>query len=72
MSTREKAVCLLNDMTEYQVELVFAYMSGIVQSEHFNNDTEEAFREIDEMKKHPETVKGYDSFADLMKEVLDA
>ena len=34
-----------------------------------NKETIEAFREVEEMKKHPENIKSYSSFADLLKEV---
>ena len=34
-----------------------------------NKETIEAFREVEEMKKHPENVKTYSSFTDLLKEV---
>ena len=34
-----------------------------------NKETIEAFREVEEMKKHPENVKSYNSFSDLLSEV---
>jgi len=34
-----------------------------------NKDTIEAFMEVEEMKKHPEKVKSYSSFDELLKEV---
>ena len=34
-----------------------------------NKETIEAFQEVEEMKKHPEKVKSYSSFSDLLSEV---
>ena len=34
-----------------------------------NKETIEAFQEVEEMKKHPENVKSYSSFSDLLNEV---
>ena len=34
-----------------------------------NKETIEAFQEVEEMKKHPEKVKSYSSFSDLLNEV---
>ena len=37
-----------------------------------NAETKEALAEYDQMKLHPENYKRYDSFDDLMNEVLNA
>lgn len=34
-----------------------------------NKETIEAFQEVEEMKKHPENIKSYSSFSDLLNEV---
>lgn len=34
-----------------------------------NNETIDAFREVEELKKHPENVKAYNSFVELLNEV---
>ena len=34
-----------------------------------NKETMAAFNEVEEMKKHPENVKSYNSFAELLEEV---
>ncbi len=35
-----------------------------------NHETIEAFEEIEELKKHPEQAKTYNSFGELLKEVM--
>lgn len=34
-----------------------------------NTDTVEAFKEVEEMKKNPTTIKSYGCFGDLLKEI---
>ena len=34
-----------------------------------NKETIEAFNEVEEMKKHPENVRSYSSFVELLREV---
>lgn len=36
---------------------------------HFNETTREALAEMDEMKKHPEKYKVYDTFDELMEDI---
>ena len=40
-----------------------------ISRDHFNAETVEAFREVEEMKKHPSMVKSYSCFDDLLKEI---
>ena len=40
-----------------------------VARDNFNAETLEAFREVEEMKKNPSSVKTYDSFSDILKEI---
>lgn len=37
----------------------------------FNQETQEALAEYEEMKAHPERYKRYKSFRDLQKEIVD-
>ena len=34
-----------------------------------NNDTLEAFKEVEEMKKNPSTIKSYSCFGELLEEI---
>ena len=40
-----------------------------VARDNFNAETLEAFKEVEEMKKNPSSVKTYDSFSDILKEI---
>ena len=42
-----------------------------ISRDHFNTETLEAFREVEEMKKNPSMVKSYSCFGDLLKEIED-
>ena len=42
-----------------------------IARDHFNAETLEAFREVEEMKKNPSMVKSYSCFGDLLKEIED-
>ena len=42
-----------------------------IARDHFNVETLEAFREVEEMKKNPSKVKSYSCFGDLLKEIED-
>ena len=42
-----------------------------ISRDHFNAETLEAFREVEEMKKNPSKVKSYSCFGDLLKEIED-
>ncbi|MCX4340688.1 MAG: hypothetical protein OSJ72_13710 [Lachnospiraceae bacterium] len=52
MSDRERAIQLLEAVPDYKIEYVIAYLQGMIVGEKTPNDeTLEAFREVDEMKK---------------------
>ena len=40
-----------------------------VARDNFNAETLEAFREVEEMKKNPSSVKTYECFSDILKEI---
>ena len=42
-----------------------------ISRDHFNAETLEAFREVEEMKRNPSMVKSYSCFGDLLKEIED-
>ena len=42
-----------------------------IARDHFNAETVEAFRDVEEMKKNPSMVKSYSCFEDLLKEIED-
>lgn len=52
MSDRERAIQLLEAVPDYKIEYVIAYLQGMIVGENIpNEETLEAFREVDEMKK---------------------
>lgn len=52
MSDRERAIQLLEDVPDYKIEYVIAYLQGMIVGEKIpNEETLEAFRETDKMKK---------------------
>ena len=40
-----------------------------VARDNFNTDTLEAFKEVEEMKKNPSTIKSYSCFGELLEEI---
>ncbi len=40
-----------------------------IARDHFNAETLEAIKEVEEMKKNPAAVKSYSCFEDLLKEI---
>ena len=42
-----------------------------IQRDVLNADTIAAMKELEEMEKNPESYKRYDSFSDVLKEVLE-
>lgn len=52
MSDRERAIQLLDAVPDYKIQYVIAYLQGVIVGEKIpNEETLEAFDEIDEMKK---------------------
>ncbi|MBQ6737020.1 MAG: hypothetical protein IJM82_08645 [Synergistaceae bacterium] len=43
--------------------------AGEIEAEKFNDITKTALAEADDMQKHPEDYKCYDSFADFLAEI---
>lgn len=52
MSNREKVIELLDKVPDYKIDYVIAYIQGLTADEIPNQDTRDAFAEIDEMKQN--------------------
>ena len=70
MSNREMCVKLLDSVPEYKLDCVLAYIQGLLACETPNAETIAALDEAERMKSHPEQYKRYDSFDELLDEVL--
>ena len=71
MSDRERAQQLLDSVPDYKIQYVIAYLQGVTAGENEpNEETFEAFAEIDEMKR---TGSGqhFTSLDDLWKSLED-
>ena len=69
MSLREMAYDIFDDLTEQQLKdfiRTFGDFGGRVPSDELL----EAFAEVEEMKKHPERYKSYDSAEEMMSDIL--
>ena len=69
MSTRDKLLMKINFLSDEQLEGLYSFISGFLPDESFNEETIEAFAEIEEMKKHPEQYKSYDDIDELFEEL---
>ena len=68
MSTKELVYSLIDHMTDEQLEALVLYIKSL--SEQPNEETAEALREVEDMKKNPEKYKGYDDVDLMFKELL--
>ena len=70
MSDREKAKFLIDQIPEYKIELVLAYLQGVFDgvSEIPNNETIEAFKEIEEGGGHLFSGSTEDLLAELAED----
>ena len=66
MSTKEKAIALLDLMTEEQLQGLLSFIRGFYKNDVPNAETVEAMLEADEIARDP-NVKGYTNMADLME-----
>ena len=71
MSTREKVLTKISFMTDDQLEGLYAFLNSIFPDEVFNEETLAAFKEVEEMKKHPEDYKSYSSVDEMMGDILN-
>lgn len=71
MSTREIAYSIIDGMTDEQLEDFVVKFKKLASNEDIPNDeTIEAMREAEDMKKRPEKYKGYDDIDVMFKELL--
>lgn len=70
MSNREICVKLLEIVPEYKIDCVLAYIQGLLAYEIPNAETVVALNEAEQMKEHPEQYKSYNSFDEVLKDVL--
>lgn len=75
MSTREMCYQLLRAVPEFKFGYALTYLQGLVagtdKEETPNLLTMAALEEAEDMVNHPEQYKRYDSFSDLLGEVLE-
>lgn len=72
MSERERAQQLLDSVPDYKIQYVIAYLQGVTAGEEMPNDeTLEAFAEIDEMKRTGSGEHFSGSTEDLFKMILE-
>lgn len=69
MSTREMAYSLIDCMTDEQLENFVAFMRSFAELP--NEETLDAIREVNEMKKNPDSYKSYDDVDAMFKELLE-
>lgn len=72
MSDRERAMQLLDAVPDYKIQYVIAYLQGIIVEEKVpNEETLEAFTEIDEMKKEGEGQHYSGSTKEFLNKLLE-
>lgn len=70
MSEKEQVVQLLDKVPDYKMGYVLAYVQGVIVSETaLTEETAEALKEVEEMKKNPEAHPSYHSFQEILDEV---
>lgn len=71
MSTREIAYSILDRLSDEQIAAFIMLFGGYISSDEIpNEDTLEAFSEVEEMKKNPDKFKGYTDVDEMMKDLL--
>ncbi|MBP1560351.1 MAG: hypothetical protein J6C96_03800 [Oscillospiraceae bacterium] len=68
MSTKELAYSLIDCMSEEQLENFVAFMRSFTELP--NEETLEAIKEVEKMKKNPDEYKSYDDVDVMFKELL--
>lgn len=68
MSTKELAYGLIDCMNEEQLENFVAFMRSFTELP--NEETLEAIKEVEDMKKNPDEYKSYDDVDIMFKELL--
>ena len=71
MSTRDKLFTMLDTLEDSQLEGLYQFLKNFIPiSETPNEETLEAVKEIEEMRKHPENYRSYDSFEEMVSDIL--
>lgn len=68
MSDKEKVIALLDQVPEYKMGYILAFVQGATLPE--NADTLEAMEEVQRMKADPSLGKRYTDVDAMMKELL--
>ncbi len=68
MSEKEKVIALLDQVPEYKMGYILAFIQGATLPE--NADTLEAMEEVQRMKEDPNLGKRYTDVDAMMKELL--
>lgn len=66
MSIRKIAYDIIDNLTEEQIKGFILMCRGIVNMEIPNEETLEAFAEVEDMKKNSEKYKGYSDVDEMM------
>ena len=71
MSTRDKLFTMLDTLEDSQLEGLYQFLKNFIPiSETPNEETLEAIKEVEEMRKHPENYQSYDSFEEMVSDIL--
>ena len=71
MSTREIAYSIIDSLSDEQITaFITLFGNAAALDEVPNEETLEAFAEVEEMKKNPDKYKGYTDVDEMMKELL--
>lgn len=75
MSTREMCYQALGAVPEFKLGYALTFLQGLVagtdKEDTPNMQTMAALEEAEDMVNHPERYKRYDTFSDLLSEVLE-
>ena len=71
MSTRDKLFTMLDTLEDSQLEGLYQFLKNFIPiSETPNEETLEAVKEVEEMRRHPENYRSYDSFEEMVSDIL--
>ena len=71
MSTRDKLFTMLDTLEDSQLEGLYQFLKNFIPiSETPNEETLEAIKEVEEMRRHPENYRSYDSFEEMVSDIL--
>ena len=71
MSTRDKLFTMLDTLEDSQLEGLYQFLKNFIPVPKTpNEDTLEAVKEVEEMRRHPENYRSYDSFEEMVSDIL--